>query len=105
MPYRIELAHAAKLDLRALRKPDQVKVIDTIERHLAYQPTLQSRSRIKALRPGTFPPYRLRVDQFRVYYDVIEPPRLVIIYGIVPKTESEAWLGRSSQGHREESTP
>jgi hypothetical protein len=27
------------------------------------------------MRPGTFPPYRLRVDEFRVYYDVNEAQR------------------------------
>jgi mRNA-degrading endonuclease RelE of RelBE toxin-antitoxin system len=105
MPYRIEFADEAKLNLRALRKGDQVKVLDKIDMHLAYQPTMQSKSRIKSLRPGTFPPYRLRVDEFRVYYDVIEPQRLVVVYGIVPKTKSEAWLEQSSQDHREGRTP
>jgi mRNA-degrading endonuclease RelE of RelBE toxin-antitoxin system len=67
MPYRIEFADEAQLNLRAVRKSDQVKVIDRIETHLTYQPSLQSRSRIKSLRSGTFPPYRLRVDEFRIY--------------------------------------
>ena len=105
MPYRIEFADEAKLNLRALRKGHQVKVLDKIDRHLSYQPTMQSKSRIKSLRPGTFPPYRLRVDEFRVYYDVIEPQRQVVVYGIVPKTKSEAWLERFSQDHREGRTP
>jgi mRNA interferase RelE/StbE len=105
MPYRIELSDAAKLDLRALRKSGQVKVLDKIEMHLTYQPTMQSRSRIKSLRPGTFPHYRLRVDKLRVYYDVIEPQHLVVVYGIVPKAESEAWLEQSSKDHREGGTP
>lgn len=105
MPYRIELSDAAKLDLLALRKIDQVKVLDKIEMHLAYQPTMQSKSRIKSLRPGTFPPYRLRVDELRVYYDVIEPKRLVVVYGIVPKKESEAWFHRSSKNQRKGGLP
>lgn len=105
MPYRIELSDAAKLDLRALRKSSQVKVLDKIEMHLTYQPTMRSKSRIKSLRPGTFPHYRLRVDELRVYYDVIEPQHLVVVYGIVPKEESEAWLEHSSKDHREGGTP
>jgi mRNA-degrading endonuclease RelE of RelBE toxin-antitoxin system len=105
MPYRSEFVDEAKFNLRVLRKGDQVKVLDKIETHLAYQPTLQSKSRIKSLRPGTFPPYRLRVDEFRVYYDVIDSERLVVIYGIVPKTESAAWLDRSSKDHRKEQQP
>ncbi len=104
MPYRIELSNAAKLDLRALRKSNQVKVLDKIELHLTHQPTMQSKSRIKSLRPGTFPPYRLRVDELRVYYDVIEPQHLVVVYGIVRKTESEVWLQRSSENRRKGGT-
>ena len=105
MPYRIELSDAAKLDLRALRKSGQVKVLDKIEMHLTYQPTMRSKSRIKSLRPGTFPHYRLRVDELRVYYDVIEPQHLVVVHGIVPKAESEVWLEQSSKDHREGGTP
>ena len=105
MPYRIELSDAAKLDLRALRKSSQIKVLDKIEMHLTYQPTTQSKSRIKSLKPGTFPHYRLRVDEIRVYYDVIESQHLVVVYGIVPKTESQAWREQSSKDHSEGGTP
>ena|SRR2546426_3684847 len=100
MPYQIEFVNAAKTDLQALRKSDQVKVLDRIEMHLTHQPKSQSKSRIKPLRPGTFPPYRLRVDEFRVYYDVNESERLVVIYGIVRKAESAAWLSQSTKGYR-----
>lgn len=100
MPYRIEFVGGAKADLRALRKTDRVKVLDRIERHLTYQPTLQGRSRIKRLRPGTFPPYRLRVAELRVYYDVDEQRHLVVVLGIVPKARSAAWLDRAATEHR-----
>jgi mRNA-degrading endonuclease RelE of RelBE toxin-antitoxin system len=68
------------------------RFLDRIETHLTSQPTLQSRSRIKRLRAGTYPPYRLRVDDIRVYYDVDEAVQLVVVLGIVPKSESAAWL-------------
>jgi mRNA-degrading endonuclease RelE of RelBE toxin-antitoxin system len=105
MSYRIEFADAAKDDLRALRKSDGVKILDRIETHLSQQPTRQSKSRIKQLRPGTFPPYRLRVDEFRVYYDVEESKRLVIVYGIVLKAQSAAWLNRATEEHRKGEGP
>jgi len=105
MPYRIEFSDAAKLDLGALRKSSQVKVLDKIESHLTYQPTTQSKSRIMSLRLGTFPHYRLQVDEIRVYYDVIESQHLVVVYGIVPKAKSEAWLEQSSKDHIEGGTP
>lgn len=99
MPYRIEFVNAAKDDLGMLRKSDRVKVLDRIEKHLSHQPTLQSKSRIKPLRPGTFPPFRLRVDKFRVYYDIDESQRLVIVFGVVIKAQSTAWLSRSTKEH------
>jgi len=105
MPYRIEFAAAAKADLRCLPKRDQVKVLDKIEVHLTHQPTLQSKSRIKRLRQGTFPPYRLRVDEVRVYYDVHEDDQVVIVYGIVRKEKSADWLDSKSESHEKERGP
>jgi mRNA interferase RelE/StbE len=98
MPFRIELVDAAKADLRRLRGADRAKVLDRIETHLTHQPMVQSRSRIKLLRPGTYPPYRLRVDEIRVYYDVDEARRLVVVLGIVLKSESAAWLAGPRAG-------
>ena len=99
MIFRIELVDEAKVALRRLRAVDRTKVLDRIERHLTDEPTAQSRSRIKRLRAGTYPPYRLRVDDIRVYYDVNEVTQLVIVLGIVPKSESAAWLvGSTGQG-------
>jgi len=100
MSYRIDFSGGAKADLRALGKTDGVKVLDRIERHLTHQPTLQGQSRIKRLRPGTFPPYRLRVEEFRVYYDVDEQRQVVVIPGIVPKAQSAARLDRAATTHR-----
>lgn len=97
MPYRIEFVRSAKDDLRLLRKTDQVKVLDRIERHLTHEPRRQSKSRIKRLRSWAFPPYRLRVEEFRIYYDIDEPNRVVVIYGVIPKDRSEAWIEQSTQ--------
>jgi mRNA interferase RelE/StbE len=94
--FTIEVVDDAKADLRRLRAVDRAKVLDRIERHLTDRPTAQSRSRLKWLRAGTYPPYRLRVDDIRVYYDVDETKQLVVVLGIVPKSESAAWLGGPS---------
>jgi len=100
MPFEIELVRGAKEDLKRLRKTDQVKILDRIEKHLSQDPTRQSRSRIKRLGGAVFPPFRLRVDEFRVYYDVDEAERRVVIYGVIRKTDSEAWLARSTSRRR-----
>ncbi len=94
MPYEILFISSAKEDLKRLRKTDQVKVLDRIERHLIYEPSRQSKSRIKRLRGNLFPPFRLRVDEFRIYYDVDEAANKVIIYGVMRKEDAEAWLAQ-----------
>ena len=57
-----------------------------------WHPEFSSESCDNHARAGTYPPYRLRVDDIRVYYDVDEAKHLVIVLGIVPKGESAAWL-------------
>ena len=102
MAFRIELVDDAKAALRRMRATDRAKVLDRIERHLTDEPTAQSRSRIKRLRAGTYPPFRLRVDDVRVYYDVDEVAQLVVVLGIVPKSESAGWLAGSTGSGRQE---
>ena len=102
MAFRIELVDDAKAALRRMRAVDRAKVLDRIERHLTEEPTAQSRSRIKRLRAGAYPPYRLRVDDIRVYYDVNEATQLVVVLGIVPKSESAAWLAGAASQERTE---
>jgi mRNA interferase RelE/StbE len=102
MPYEIILVRSAKEDLKRLRKTDQVKLLDHIERHLAYEPSRQNKSKIKRLRGNLYPPFRLRVDEFRVYYDVDEAANKVIIYGVIRKEDVEAWLAQKSVERRQE---
>jgi hypothetical protein len=40
------------------------------------------------------------VEELRVYYDVDEQRRVVVILGIVPKAQSAAWLDRTTTEHR-----
>ena len=92
MAFKIELVQEAWEDLRAFRKSDQVRILDALEVHLSHEPTRVSRSRIKHLRPGTRPPYRLRIDEIRIFYDVSLKSQKVIVYGIVHKEHSLEWL-------------
>lgn len=92
MAYAIDFEPDALKELKRLHKADQVKIVAAIQQHLTHEPTRPSKSRIKHMRPGTQPSYRLRVDEFRIYYDVLAEAMLVIIYGIVDKEQSLAWL-------------
>jgi mRNA-degrading endonuclease RelE of RelBE toxin-antitoxin system len=68
--YEIEYSEQAESDISSLRKYDQQKIINAIERHLQLDPTKTSKSRIKRMAQPFWCQYRLRVDDFRVYYDV-----------------------------------
>ena len=48
------------------------------------------------------PEYRLRVNDYRVYYDVDEEEMEVTILGVVPKRKSEELLSDNSIADNEE---
>ena len=90
MPYEIFLAPEAVKDLRRLKAYRRAAVRDALRTHLRHEPTKTSKSRIKRLRGLKQPQYRMRVDEVRVFYDVVG--RRVEILAIVEKTEVEQWL-------------
>ena len=61
-----------------------------MERVLTTNPTQLSRSRIKRLRDIDSPQYRLRVGEFRVFYDVIDDE--VRVLRVLPKATVAAYL-------------
>lgn len=77
-------------DYRQLSARDRSTVRDELERHLRHEPGRESRSRIKRLRGTVRPEYRLRVGDFRIFYDVIEGA--VEVLAIVPKAQADDWL-------------
>ena len=86
------------------RLPARVRgeVRDALDRHLRFEPTKTSKSRIKRLRGLRQPQYRLRVNDIRVFYDVTETS--VEILAIIEKQEAQAWLDEEgtpgdSRGH------
>lgn len=90
MRYAIILAPEAVEDLNALKAAIRASVKRALERHLRHEPTKVSRSRIKRLRGMARPQYRLRVDEIRVFYDVVDSN--VEVLAIVPKSEARKWL-------------
>ncbi len=92
MRYAIVFSPEAVEDFERLKANLRSNVRDAIETHLRYAPTKTSKSRIKRLRGLKRPQYRLRVDDIRVYYDVIETN--VEIVAIISKSDSADWLAR-----------
>ncbi len=80
--FAIEYDELAVAELCALRRFDQVAILDAIERHLAAQPNRVSRASIKKLEPPVLADYRLRVGDYRVFYNVDEDRGIVLIVAI-----------------------
>lgn len=90
MRYEILLSPEALDDLRRIRANERKEIRDAIEVHLRHEPEKLSRSRIKRLRGLAHPQHRLRVGEYRVFYDVAE--LTVEVLAVVAKSEAEAWL-------------
>ncbi len=92
MRYEILLAPEAVEDLRSLKANVRAAVREALEAHLRHEPEKVSKSRIKRLRGLSRPQYRLRIDEVRVFYDVVGST--VEVLAIVSKSEAKLWLAQ-----------
>src|SRR5436305_11976174 len=90
LKYTIIFAPAAERDEAGVRAYDRRAVLDTIKRVLETVPTQLSKSRIKRLRGVISPESRLRVGEFRVFYNVRGAE--VIVLRILEKSAATAYL-------------
>ena len=79
--YTIEFSREAMEDLKWFRKTDQNIILDGIEDSLRHQATVETRNRGQ-LRPNQTAEWKLRIGDFRVYYDAVEVDRTVSIVAI-----------------------
>jgi mRNA-degrading endonuclease RelE of RelBE toxin-antitoxin system len=96
MRFAIELTDEAVADFKALKTAARSTVKEAMEIHLRHEPEKVSRSRIKRLRELSKPQFRLRVGDFRVFYDVAEST--VTVHAIVLKSEAASWLAQFGKG-------
>jgi mRNA-degrading endonuclease RelE of RelBE toxin-antitoxin system len=92
MKYAVVITETAEQQFHRLNARCKSTILRAMRAHLRDQPTLESKSRIKRLKGLRQPQYRLRVDDFRVFYDVNEGLARVEVLGLVTKQESEMWL-------------
>ena len=90
MKYEIVLAAQAVEDFRQLSARDRSTIRDALDRHLRNEPGKDTGSSIKRLRGMVRPQYRLRVGDFRVFYDVLEDA--VEVLAIVGRAQADEWL-------------
>jgi addiction module RelE/StbE family toxin len=78
-------------DLDRLRKYDATLIADGIERFLTHEPVRQSKSRIKRLRGIRDPDYRLRLGEYRVFYNVDDDKRRVDVLRVLHKDQTRKY--------------
>ena len=89
--FALFLKPSAIKDLDHLRKYDAAIVADGIERFLSHSPRKESRSRIKKLRGIGDPDYRLRLGDYRVFYNVDVVERRVNVLRILHKEQTRKY--------------
>ncbi len=92
MKYQVVIAKSAQEAFKRLDALWRSSLKEAMRTHLENAPKQESKSRIKRLKGLRQPQYRLRVDRFRVFYDVNDEQRRVEVLGFVIKPETEHWL-------------
>jgi mRNA-degrading endonuclease RelE of RelBE toxin-antitoxin system len=84
--FEVVIRPGALRQLKRLRRHDAATILDAMERYLRHEPERTSRSRIKRLRGTQDATFRLRVGDYRVYYDVRE--QTVSVVAVLHKRET-----------------
>ena len=83
--YEIRITTEAVSDMEPLPAYHQRRVLDEIVQHLSFEPKQVSKSRIKLMEQPFWSQYRLRVEDFRVYYDVDDHRHQVVVLHVLYK--------------------
>ena len=77
--------------MRHFRLYERRQIIGEIEKQLLYQPTQETRNR-KRLRPNKLAEWELRIDTFRVFYDVDTQAQSVKIEAVGYKKGNQLFI-------------
>jgi hypothetical protein len=93
LAFTIEYAPEVEEHLRLLTVRQRMIAFEAIDTQLIHEPHVETRNR-KPMRPNPIAPWELRVQNMRVYYDiVIEPEQRVIILAIGVKDHDRVTIG------------
>jgi len=89
--YDIEFAIEALEDLKSFKKFEQQKIISGIDEQLTYEPAVETRNRFR-MRPNVVAEWELRIEQYRIFYNVAETVQIVRIEVIGFKTGNQLFV-------------
>ncbi|HEX9733914.1 MAG TPA: type II toxin-antitoxin system RelE/ParE family toxin [Thermoanaerobaculia bacterium] len=79
--FKIDITRTAYGHLASFQQYDRNRIFDGIKDQLTHQPNLEARNR-KELRDNPIADWELRIDPFRIFYEVDEESRVVTIVGV-----------------------
>jgi mRNA-degrading endonuclease RelE of RelBE toxin-antitoxin system len=79
--FAIEFTKAAYRHLQAFKRFDRNRILDGIKAQFPHQPDLETRNK-KLLRQNPLADWELRIDTYRVFYDIDETQKVVRIIAI-----------------------
>jgi len=88
--FKIERKQGVAKDLRRIDGGERKKIFSAMLKYLETIPDEPHGTRIKKMEYIEQPQYRLRVGDYRIYYDI--EGSTVIVLGIVHKKNAEKWL-------------
>ena len=90
--FAIEYTDVAWQHLKMLKAYARRIVVDAVDAQLSGQPEIETRNR-KLLRPNELAAWELRVGDWRVFYDVSDADRKVIVVAIGEKRGNRLRIG------------
>jgi len=95
MEYAIRIVDEADDELRRIPVYYRRKIVKGIVSFLSHEPARQSRSRIKRLRQPATSVFRLRIGDYRVFYDVSDDT--VTVLRVCHKSDCAALCNRKTK--------
>ncbi|RUT03646.1 hypothetical protein DSM106972_052850 [Dulcicalothrix desertica PCC 7102] len=95
--FELDFTESAIGDLRYLKKTEQNLILDSLEEQLTQEPLNVTKNR-KPLRSNDISAWELRVDKYRVFYDVNVEDNLVIIKAVGCQEHNQLFIrGKESK--------
>jgi len=90
--FELRFSEDAERHLKDLPARDRRLILDAIEEQLSHQPTVPTRNR-KPLRPNPLATWELRVQEFRVLYNVDQEIVTVFVVAVAIKEGDKFIIG------------
>jgi mRNA-degrading endonuclease RelE of RelBE toxin-antitoxin system len=91
MKFRIDIAQSAFDDLQCFKKYERVLILDTMDKQLRDEPAVETRNR-KSLRENILSRWELRINKYRVFYNVNETVGVVDVTAVGYKEHGKLFI-------------